>query len=185
MTRVRTREWASTDYYDVLGVDPAAAPSVIDARYRELAKRLHPDRTSDLDDQERFKQMSTAYSALRDPATRASYDEFRSRIASGTLYAASPVAPTPGPARTDHFAPPRVPRRRPPMPAWLRATLAGVLGALGLGAVLWAAFGNLPAPASADTPIAVQITLLIMAAKFFLCAAAIAWYPQLKARWHR
>ncbi|MBK5287685.1 MAG: J domain-containing protein, partial [Acidimicrobiia bacterium] len=167
MTRVRTREWSSTDYYAVLGVAPDATPGAIDARYRELAKVLHPDRTADLDDQERFKQMSTAYSALRDPGTRAAYDEFRDRIASGTLYS-TPSRPAPSAGRADHFAPPRVLRRRPPMPAWLRTTVAGVLGALGLAAVLWAAFGNLPSPASADTPIAVQITLVIMAAKFFL-----------------
>ena len=71
------------------------------------------------------------------------------------------------------------------MPGWLRTTLAIILAVLGLTAVLWATVGDLPSPASADTPIAVQITLLIMAAKFFVCAGAIAWYPQLKARWHR
>ena len=55
MTRVRTREWSSTDYYAVLGVDPLATPAEIDSHYRDLAKELHPDRNADLDDQERFR----------------------------------------------------------------------------------------------------------------------------------
>ena len=185
MTRVRTREWSSTDYYAVLGVEPDASPAVVDARYRELAKVLHPDRNADPEDQERFKHMSAAYTTLRDPATRAAYDEFRARIDQGTLYAVASPTPRAQPRTADHFAPARVPRRRPPLPDWLRATIAGVLSALGVAAVLWAAFGQLPAPTAADTPIAVQITLLIMAAKFFVCAAAVAWYPRLKARWHR
>ena len=47
---------------------PAAPPAEIDNRYRELAKSLHPDRNADPADQERFKQVSAAYSALKDPA---------------------------------------------------------------------------------------------------------------------
>lgn len=185
MTRVRTREWSSTDYYAVLGVEPGASPAVVDARYRELAKVLHPDRNADPEDQERFKHMSAAYTTLRDPATRAAYDEFRARIDQGTLYAVPSPPDRVRPKATDHFAPARIPHRSRPMPEWLRATIAGVLSALGVAAVVWAAFGRLPAPTDADTPIAVQITLLIMAAKFFVCAAAVAWYPRLKARWHR
>lgn len=185
MTRVRTREWSSTDYYGVLGVDAGAPATEIDNRYRELAKSLHPDRNADPEDQERFKQVSAAYAALKDPGTRRAYDEFRMRVAEGSLYVARPPASPPaGPVRADHLAPPRVPRDRRPMPFWLRATLAALLMLLGLLGLVWAGFGELPSPNSADTPIAVQVTLVIMGLKFLACGVAVAWYPQLRARWH-
>jgi hypothetical protein len=71
------------------------------------------------------------------------------------------------------------------MPAWLRASLAVLLVVLGLLGLGWAVFGELPAPTSADTPVAVQVTLVIMSVKFLACGVAVAWYPQLRARWHR
>src|SRR6478735_7204803 len=114
MTRVRTREWSSTDYYAVLGVEPVATPTEIDAQYRELAKALHPDRNADPVDQERFKQISAAYSALKDPNTRSAYDEFRVRVDAGTLYV--PTTPRRAtPPRVDHLAPSRRPPVRRPM----------------------------------------------------------------------
>jgi hypothetical protein len=185
VTRVRTREWSSTDYYGVLGLDSTSEPVDIDARYRELAKSLHPDRNADKDDQERFKQVSAAYSALKDPSTRQAYDEFRARVAAGSLYSAQPPRAPAGPPRVDHLAPPRTPRTRRPMPFWLRATIAGALGLLGVLGLGWAAFGELPAPSNADTPVAVQVTLVIMGLKFMACGVAVGWYPQLRARWHR
>ena len=185
VTRIRTREWSSTDYYGVLGVAPTAPPTEIDNRYRELAKSLHPDRNADPDDQERFKQVSAAYTALKDPGTRSAYDEFRMRVAEGRLYTVPPTPPAAGPPRVDHLAPPRAPRTRRPMPHWLRATLAGLLMVLGLAGLGWALFGELPAPNSSDTPVAVQVTLVIMALKFIACGVAVGWYPQLRARWHR
>ena len=182
-TRVRTREWSSTDYYAVLGVEPVATLSEIDAQYRELAKALHPDRNADPVDQERFKQISAAYAALKDPGTRSAYDEFRVRVDAGTLYV--PTTPERAtPPRVDHLAPSRRPPVRRPMAAWLRTTIAIVLVIMGLGVAVWVSVGDLPAPTNADTPIAVQVTLAIVALKFVVCGAAVAWYPQLRARWH-
>lgn len=187
MTRVRTREWSSTDYYAVLGVAPDAAAADVDARYRDLAKALHPDRNADVEDQERFKRISAAYAALKDPATRAAYDEFRARVDDGSLYS---VATSASPAtsasarRPDHLAPIRVPKTRGPMAPWLRSTIATVLIVLGVAAAVWALVGDLPAPTNADTPLAVQITLAIVALKFVVCGVAVARYPQLRARWH-
>ncbi len=184
MTRVRTREWSSTDYYAVLGVSPVAPMTEIDARYREHAKALHPDRNADPVDQERFKQISAAYTALKEPATRAAYDDFRARVDAGTLYVPPQAARSDPPRRVDHFAPPRRPKVRHPMPAWARQSIAAILMVLGVAVGLWAVLGDLPAPTNADTPIAVQITLAIVALKLLVCGVAVAWYPQLRARWH-
>ena len=185
MTRVRTREWSATDYYAVLGVAPDVAAAEIDARYRDLAKVLHPDRNADLEDQERFKRISAAYTALKDPATRAAYDEFRARVDDGSLYAATPPAsPATAARRPDHLAPVRIPKTHRPMAPWLRSTIATVLIVLGVAAAVWAVVGDLPAPTNADTPLAVQITLAIVALKFVVCGVAVARYPQLRARWH-
>jgi len=185
VTRVRTREWSSTDYYAVLGVTPDAAAADVDARYRDLAKVLHPDRNPDVEDQERFKRISAAYAALKDPATRAAYDEFRARVDDGSLYGATnPAAPATSARRPDHLAPIRVPKAHSPMAPWLRSTIATVLIVLGVAAAAWALVGDLPAPTNADTPLAVQITLAIVAIKFVVCGVAVARYPQLRARWH-
>ena len=185
MTRVRTREWSSTDYYAVLGVAPDAAATDVDARYRDLAKVLHPDRNADVEDQERFKRISAAYTALKDPATRAAYDEFRARVDDGSLYAPTiPPSPATSARRPDQLAPVRVPKTRGPMAPWLRSTIATVLIVLGVAAAVWALVGDLPAPNNADTPLAVQITLAIVAIKFVVCGVAVARYPQLRARWH-
>lgn len=182
MTHVRTREWSSTDYYAVLGIEPGASGAEVDARYRSLAKVLHPDTGGDPGDEERFKRVSGAYAVLRDPTTRGAYDEFRRRVAEGRL-----VDPRPQPAAPsgswDHLAPPRVPKQRRPMPAWLRTTLAALLTLLGIAGLAWAVIGGVSPSTNADTPLAVQITLLIMAVKLLACAGCVYWYPQLRARW--
>lgn len=66
----------STDtHYDTLEVSPRASALVIQAAYRALAQRHHPDRHAcAAPDDGRFKHISAAYTVLRDPALRANYD---------------------------------------------------------------------------------------------------------------
>src|SRR5215472_15005070 len=58
--------------YEILQVDPRAEPEVLEAAFRRLARKYHPDvsQTSD----ERMKELNAAYAVLRDPARRAEYD---------------------------------------------------------------------------------------------------------------
>lgn len=61
--------------YDILGVSPRADDDAIKKAYRALAKEYHPDRNADNARMtDRFKEISSAYALLSDPAQRARYD---------------------------------------------------------------------------------------------------------------
>ena len=75
---MRARDWATVDYYAVLGVSPAATGEEIGVAFRALAKQLHPDRgEASESDAERFKAITAAYDVLGDERLRHSYDEVR------------------------------------------------------------------------------------------------------------
>jgi hypothetical protein len=176
-----TREWLRHDYYACLGVAPDAPPSEVDAAYRRLARRWHPDANpADPQAEERFKEVVAAHRVLRDPATRVAYDALRAR------HGLAP--PRPDQARrgpVDHLAPPRAPKARAPLPAWARRAIAAALALTGLLLGVWALAGPLPAPTEADTPGMVQATLAIAAAKLVGSAALVAAYPRLRERFAR
>ena len=69
------REWFEKDYYKILGVGEISTEKDITKAYRKLAKENHPD--SHPGREERFKEISGAYSVLSDPEKRKSYDEVR------------------------------------------------------------------------------------------------------------
>jgi len=78
------RDWSRVDFYAVLGVAPGAGPDEIDRAFRDLAKRLHPDRTGGASSDpsaDRFKEVTAAYEVLGDAATRVRYDDLRSGLA--------------------------------------------------------------------------------------------------------
>ncbi len=63
------------DLYSVLGVAKTASADQITKAYRKLAKKLHPDlNPGDTAAEEKFKQVSHAYSILKDPEQRGKYD---------------------------------------------------------------------------------------------------------------
>lgn len=65
----------SRDAYLVLQVDPSAELIVIQAAYRALARRFHPD--GDAPDVARMAELNHAFTILRDPEQRARYDRQR------------------------------------------------------------------------------------------------------------
>ena len=77
------------DPYKVLQVDPEAEDEVIEAAYRRLARKYHPDVAADPDAQERMVRINQAWEMLRDPVRRAAVDRARTRAAIQAAQAAS------------------------------------------------------------------------------------------------
>ena len=65
------------DYYEILQVHPTAEPEVIQAAYRRLSLKYHPDVNSTTTAAPRMKAINEAYAVLADPAKRAKYDRSR------------------------------------------------------------------------------------------------------------
>ena len=69
------------DFYAILGVLPDAEDAVINAAYRALAQRYHPDKWTG-DSSEAHRRMSSineAYETLGNKQRRAEYDKSRTR----------------------------------------------------------------------------------------------------------
>ena len=52
------------DLYDVLGVSRTADARALKKAYRALAKKLHPDTSTEPDAEARFQEVSAAYDGL-------------------------------------------------------------------------------------------------------------------------
>ena len=66
---------AEPDLYRVLQVDPSADPEVIEAAYKRLAHKYHPDHnTGDPVAEEQMKRINEAYRVLGRAGPRADYD---------------------------------------------------------------------------------------------------------------
>jgi curved DNA-binding protein CbpA len=97
------------DLYRLLQVDPGADPDVVQAAYRVLARKLHPDLTGD---ESGMKRLNTAWDTIRDPARRAAYDAERAARVATTDAAAAAAAAAASAAKAlktlvdDHAGPP-------------------------------------------------------------------------------
>jgi len=61
--------------YQDLQVDPEAEPEVIDAAFKRLALKHHPDRSSEADSEARMRLLIAARDILSNPVRRRAYDE--------------------------------------------------------------------------------------------------------------
>lgn len=93
------------DPYRVLQVLPTAEQEVLDAAFRALARKYHPDRDASAAAAFRMRELNLAYALVREPAIRAAHDRARrgasgaaptGEMASGAPRAAGPAVRTGG-----------------------------------------------------------------------------------------
>ena len=63
------------DYYEVLGISKDATREEIKKRFRELAKKTHPDKTKE-DSEEAMVKLNKAYEILSDEERKERYDKY-------------------------------------------------------------------------------------------------------------
>lgn len=99
--------------YQVLQVDPAADQDVIEAAFKRLALKAHPDRNEGPEAADRMRELVAARDLLLTPEKRQSYDRSIgiARPADAYRRDASPARPRPGPPAREEQ------RRQSPAPA--------------------------------------------------------------------
>ncbi|HEX5466916.1 MAG TPA: J domain-containing protein [Candidatus Limnocylindrales bacterium] len=104
------------DLYRILQVHPEADADVIQAAYRRLARKLHPDTPGGSD--ARMAELNAAYAVLNDRARRAEYDRQRLReidLRTAADAASAEAAASRAPGGQGGSAQGPAPRRPPPV----------------------------------------------------------------------
>ena len=63
------------DYYEILGIPKDSTQEEIKKKFRELAKKTHPDKTKE-DSEEEMIKLNNAYEVLSDKESREKYDRY-------------------------------------------------------------------------------------------------------------
>lgn len=74
------------DYYEILDVPRDATDKDLKNSFRRLARKYHPDRSTEEDAESKFKEIQEAYAVLSDPQKRAQYDRFGHSGPSGSPF---------------------------------------------------------------------------------------------------
>jgi curved DNA-binding protein CbpA len=97
------------DPYKVLQVDPEAEDEVIQAAYRRLARKYHPDLAETADAAARMAAINTAWELIGDPAARQAFDRARSSDARDTGPSTASDPPRPATSARQPSSPPTGP----------------------------------------------------------------------------
>jgi hypothetical protein len=139
LSTLRQQSHMPDTLYDALEVIPTASPETIQAAYRSLISRYHPDRVAGLEPElqaaanARTKQINYAYDVLGDARRRASYDKELRDAENAPLGQEPQLEQIPPAAQRVAAAPPevQVPRRHR-VRATLFAAIAGIAALLTL-----------------------------------------------------
>ena len=77
------------DYYEILQVHPGAEWEVIEAAYRRLARKYHPDVNKEVGAEQRMREINAAFEVLSNQILREDYDRRRSY---GGFVASEPIS---------------------------------------------------------------------------------------------
>ncbi len=72
-------------HYQILQVDPSAEPEVIEAAFKRLARKYHPDHNPAPEAVGQMQAINAAYAVLRDARRRAQYDQALGGASSGSM----------------------------------------------------------------------------------------------------
>lgn len=132
------------DPYKVLQVDPEAEDEVIEAAFRHLAKKYHPDLYPGPDAQSRMVAINQAREILRDPVKRAAVDRARARASATSARVVAADGRAHAGQGREAYRPtgsPSVERRSNPSGSWpfpgMQDPGQGGFGATGGGASAW------------------------------------------------
>lgn len=91
------------DPYKALQVAPTADQEVVDAAFRALAKKYHPDRDKTRYAARRMAELNAAYAVVREPARRAQFDRSQRQTTyyGSVTNGAKPSPSVPPPPRSD------------------------------------------------------------------------------------
>jgi curved DNA-binding protein CbpA len=98
--------------YKTLQVDPEAEQEVIQAAYRRLARKYHPDLAETPEAADRMAAINAAWEMIGEEEARKAYDRQRAGPAAATTRSAAP----PGPPAAGHATPGRAQSATPPAP---------------------------------------------------------------------
>jgi curved DNA-binding protein CbpA len=107
---------ASPDPYKVLQVDPEAEDEVIQAAYRRLAQKYHPDRAGGPDAVARMIAINAAWELVGEPDRRAAYDRSRASATSDRGAASAPAGSASWPRQQPPVSRPASPADAQPGP---------------------------------------------------------------------